>query len=191
MSNPLFAGAPALPVDRTIRLVYFRANPNTGLYPHDPLALLDEVHVVGPRGETRERWHYSLVFATHGGESDEDSGFDAKITSVETLWEALATVERLVPVNADKVYTIHAAGMLGRLLRWKAARDHLRPRINLQPPQLIDVVDAVNKPAVLSVNVRHNFALWHYEQLLGVRPLEGYDHETGVLLNLIKTYGDS
>jgi hypothetical protein len=111
-----------------------------------------------------------------------------KIDSAQGLWLALDAAVRMVPTNLASIYTIHAASMLGRLLRWHARLRNLELRPAFQPPQLRDIVDEVNAPAVLSVNMRHGFNLAQYEQLLGLQPQPGYDRETGLLLALLQTY---
>ena len=86
-----------------------------------------------------------------------------------------------------KVYTVHSRSMLGRLFRWHACRIGEPPIPYLQPPQLVDIVDQVNEPAVLSMSSRYEFSIQLYEQTLGLTTTMT-DRETGLLINMVRRY---
>lgn len=93
-------------------------------------------------------------------------------------------------VSMRRVVTIHALSVLGRLVRWHGLRTGTTPPQSLTVPSLIDLVDRVNSPAALAYSARMAFRVSDYTELLQLQPEPGTDPETGLLLDLLKRYGN-
>lgn len=169
LTNP----APCLPaLWEDALLVYFRAYPDTRLYPGSPFDLL----IPGRPAslvvyDLRERIGQELICAT-----------------VPQLQLAVGHVCTWAP--GRRVVTIHALSLLGRLARWHHLRTGQPLPSSLVPPALVDLVDRVNAPAALAYSARMAFRAEDYTELLQLIPEAGVDRETGLLLNLLKRYGN-
>jgi hypothetical protein len=156
-----------------IALIYFRANPETRLYPCSPQDLM----IPGRKSE--------LVVAAIGtGDVRQYS-----INGVPALQDAMRFVLHPLVSGNRRVVTVHARALLGRLARWQAIAEGVPCPQSLKPPALIDIVEAINEPAVLAYASRVSFRISDYQELLGLTPHPGFDEETGLLFNLITRYG--
>lgn len=172
MSSP-FHGAPPLSGVPTW-LVYFRANPTTRLFPSCPSALLGD----------QEMPECLVIANPETGEVREHL-----VSNVTTLDAAVADLFN-PELNLGKVYTIHANSVLGRLTRWHGIKFSKPIPQSLQPRYAIDIVERVNAPAILSGNWRYSFRIADYVETLGLKPAPGFDHETGLLIDLLNRYAN-
>ncbi len=166
---------PLPPIWDSALLVYFRAEPAAHLlFPTSPFELLQ----LGRKSSL-------VVYAADNQQLREFS-----CTTVPGLREAINFVCHPEVSGRRRVVTIHALSMLGRLARWHAALCGVQTPPTLCPPSLIDLVDRVNSPAVLAYSARMSFRVADYVELLQLVPEPGVDPETGLLLNLLKRYGN-
>lgn len=166
-----FLAAPPFKTAKTY-LVYFRAGV-TGTFPASPLEL-------GKSYQVKD----TLVCA------DLDAGQTVEYPVVDTgtlhcAIEGLFSNPNLWDAH---VYTVHSNSVLARLARWHALRTGRPVPQSLQPGFLKDIVEEMNRPAILSGTWRYNFKLEDYRSLLDLKPDPRFDTETGELVDIINRY---
>lgn len=175
MTTPLnMEGAPRLPMPGSW-LVYFRADKTLKTYP----ATASDVFT--PESK------YFLV--RQGLENPADCD-EYEISSPARLWQVMKELFDAARLKTPRhVYTIHANSVLAVLARWTACKYGTSAPACFHRPALVDIPEAVLAPSILSLFKRNSFNVEEYARILELNPEEGYDTETGLLLGLIKIYG--
>lgn len=166
------SAAPPFKIARTY-LIFFRAN-SAGLYPASPMEL-------GKSFQSKD----SLVCA------DLESGqvVEYPIVDSATLRCAVEGLFSNPNLWDARVFTVHSNSVLARLARWHAIRTGRQVPQSLQPGFLKDIVEEINKPAILSGSWRYNFKLDDYRQLLDLKPDPRFsDEEVGTLVDIVNRY---
>lgn len=153
-------------------LVYWQSEP-TGdpPYPNSPFELL-----------APNRVYTAVIYALDGQSRRMPSNTALEIDEVVNFVMSPEVSGR------RRVYSIHTKSMLARLVRWHALKFGVDVPPSLKPEAIVDLVDAVNAPAVLAVMNRHSFNPRNYVELLNLSPEAGLDRETGLLVDMIKRY---
>jgi hypothetical protein len=184
-------GAPILPLPGSL-LVYFRADCITKIYPptagdifdFDPKRTCPPVEGQPPLPATRFMVWQSL------DEPSESAEFD--LCNVSRVWSVMQELfAHLQQFPARRVYSIHAYSTLAVLARWYSCRAGVAVPNVLLRPLLVDIPEAVLAPSILSLQKRNSFDVEEYARILELSPDEGYDRETGLLISLIKLYGQT
>jgi hypothetical protein len=153
-------------------LIFFRANAE-GTYPASPLELGKSIKSMD-----------TLVCA----DLETCVVSEYPVVDTNTLHCAIEHVFSNAKLWDAHVYTIHACSVLARLMRWHAIRTGRPAPQSMQPGFLKDLVEEINKPAILSGAWRYNFKLEDYRSLLDLKPDPRFDPEVGLLVDIIKRY---
>lgn len=154
------------------RLVFFGANRNTGLFPTSPFDLMNGGTLLLHDIDTAKKTE--AIIEVPGSVADINN-------AVDTL---LATSAAYFSVT-----TIHAHSVLGRLCRWRSLQRGFNPSPMFSPPQMRDLVELINNPALLSKEERYEFAFMRYLELLDLVPHPGMSWEGGIALSALLKYG--
>lgn len=156
-------------------LVYWKADSESRLFPHSPFEM---IHASGKPS--------TLVIASIAQREARElptSGAAALEVAMDFLFHPG------VAGSGQRVVSIHAKSMLGRLARWHAIKTGKPLPAGLLPENLTDLVDAVNEPAVLAFSSRVAFRVSDYVDVMGLEPEPGFDRDTGLLVNMLTRYG--
>ena len=155
------------------RLVFFGADPRTGLFPTSPFDLMTGGTLLLHDIDTSKKTE--VITEVPGSSADVNKAVDTLLAANSSYFS---------------VTTIHAHSVLGRLCRWRSLQRGFAPNSLFAPPQLRDLVEIINNPALLSKEERYEFTLTPYLELLDLVPVANMSWEGGVALAALLKYGN-
>jgi len=113
-----------------------------------------------------------------------------EIGNAARVWDVMQDLFQHFQLRpARRVYSIHAGSVLAVLSRWWACKSGVSVPTSLLRSSLTDIPESVLAPSVLSLGKRNSFNVEEYANIFDLGPEQGLDYETGMLVSLIKIYG--